>query len=745
MRKHLVTLQNLDDPRKLSRLVFYILGIIAAYAALHGGGFHDLPRWVVSFTATSLFLLLLTNKNRVIYLPKGPLVAAWGTLIIWMCLSAIFSVNPNAAIGFMLLIAGLLLAGLLAFALANTEAETNKFVAILLVGASASTIFGWVIYILGRFTVQGGHEMVRHFIGPFFWKNPMGGYLILFIPLALVSAMIYKRLWAWLAAILSTLMISGLILTRSRGSWIAIAITILFVFLPSLLIKRIKKEKWLVLLAIMICSFLIGFALAPPSAIEERAKSIATVTSPDVEGQSTTERIAMWKAGIEVIKDYPIFGVGPDCWPYIRAPYLTELRFIPKYPHNIYLRTAAEQGVPGLIILLFAICLTYFPLMLSSYKKKINLLVTGIATGLGASFLHMVVDFDAAFAGILLPIALLAGLGHRIRVRGQIGLPRLRYGRRVVIAVVMIFGLILVARGVSSIKLGEGRDYIEIMEYERATKPLKTSIITNPISWEARYDYSRTLFQLGRLETALEELEIAIGLAPTVPEIQRSMGMMQEIAGDTNSAVNYYRNSIALSPRSSSQNYFELADLYREMSELRKAARVLLSMTGALAPFAGEKYTSQTASFRYQLAEAWRELAEIFMDMGDTTGVAIAVEKATKYSELRKKDYPLAMMGIDTPPPEMVVKNFFQALNEQDTSALKTSVLDTSGPLPRVSEGIKLEFGRVLQIQEDPIQGRATVEFVMERTDSVRTVNVPSSLDLVLHDGRWKVIFAQSN
>lgn len=730
-----------EDPRLLSRIVLLLLGLLGAYSALHAGGYGEIQKWVVSFVTTFFFLLLLLNKNRVFYLPKGPIVPIWCAFVLWVCFTSVFSMDSNSSIGAMLFISALLFSALMVFALTNTRSETNRFIAVLLAGAAAVTIFGWVVYLIGRFSIQGGHEMVRHFIGPFYWKNPMGGYLILLFPLAFIAVIEYKGIWSWFAGTLSVLMLSGLLLTRSRGSWLALIIMFLAVFIPAMVSHRIKKDKWFTLLAILICGFLIGVFFAPPSELKDRARSIATVTSPGIEGQSTIERIAMLKAGVEIIKDYPILGVGADCWPYIRTPYLSELKFIPTYPHNAYLRSAAELGIPGLIILLFAIFISFFPILIDSYRNKSTLLLPAVTTGIGASFLHMAVDFDMAFAGILFPLALLFGLAHRLRVRDEIGLPRLRYGRRVVMGVLLLFGVLLVSRGIALNMQRTGRELLGIFEDEDAEISFKVAALANPIAWDIRLDYARILYQRGKLAEAIFQTEKALALAPAIPEIHRNMAKFQVADGDTHRAVSHYRISIALSPKLSSDIYFELARLLRASGNYDAGVKVLLTMTANLEPYAGKHYTSETVSFKYHIAEAWADLSEMFLEMGDTASAMFAKEKSSRFAELREKDYPLAMMGIDALSPEKVVANFFNAINSGDSTALRGCVANQESALPRVSEGISLDFERVIQVHEDPINGKAKVEFMMVRTDSSMTVTIPSALWLVLDKTGWKVTF----
>jgi len=730
-----------EDTRRVSLLVLFGMGMLAGYAALHNGGFPETARWIVSFAPVAFLFLLLSNKKRAFILPPRGILTAWAVLILWMCFCAVFSSNPNASIGEILLGGGFLLSGLIIFALTDTERSTNALVGMLLVGAATVTIYGWVGYLIGRFSPQGGHEMIRHFIGPFYWKNPMAGYLILFLPLAIISAIKYRKIPAILSAVLAATMFGGLILTRSRGGWLAFAIAIFAILLPALLVRKTRSAKWLMIAGIIVVGLILGLGFAPSSALKESAQSFSSVASPEIEGQSAVERIAMLEAGLRIIGDYPIVGIGPGSWAFVRAAYLTTLDNLPKYPHNIYLRIAAELGIPGLILFMIALVASFVSLVISAYKKSTDLLLVAISTGIAASLIHMAVDFDAAFAGIVLPLAILAGLGQRLRCKDHSKLSELDWGKSLSLILSIIILLLLAGRFASESKLGEGRERVREMEYELAKSAFKEAIIFNPLSWQAEYALARTSLQTLDLGGARQEIDAALRLAPTIPELHRFAGSVYTATGDTNAGIEFYRNSIALAPRGSAESYIELAALFHNSGRLQDAANVLLTMTGALEPFAGKKYTSQTVSFRYKIAEGWRRLAEISMVQGDTTMAILAAENAEKFSKLREKDYPMSMLGIETGSPELVVCGFFNALDLMDTVELRELVFDREGPLPRIEEGLRLKFGRVLDIREDPIAGLASVDFIMVRTDSARTVRIPSTLDLVFDESKWKIAF----
>jgi len=62
------------------------------------------------------------------------------------------------------------------------------------------------------------------------------------------------------------------------------------------------------------------------------------------------ERLAIWSASIQMIKEHPLVGVGIDNWRYyyLLPEYMQSINTYP-HAHNFYLQTGSEMGVTGLI------------------------------------------------------------------------------------------------------------------------------------------------------------------------------------------------------------------------------------------------------------------------------------------------------------------------------------------------------------------------------------------------------------
>ena len=129
--------------------------------------------------------------------------------------------------------------------------------------------------------------------------------------------------------------------TYTRNAWIG-------TFLAVCLLLAIRNWK-LVLIAPVVAAIALVVA---PGQVQNRARSIFDTSDP-----ANRDRIVMWKIGADMIRDHPVFGVGPEM---IQERYV-EYRV--KYPeavneqnphlHNVPIQIAAERGLPALMIFLW--------------------------------------------------------------------------------------------------------------------------------------------------------------------------------------------------------------------------------------------------------------------------------------------------------------------------------------------------------------------------------------------------------
>jgi O-antigen ligase len=98
---------------------------------------------------------------------------------------------------------------------------------------------------------------------------------------------------------------------------------------------------------------LLLYRLAGPEVIAR----VMTVGSYEDDG-SAMSRLESWKAGLQMILDYPVLGVGPENYGRYSAVYNPA---VPKglQAHNDFIQTAAESGLPAAAILVTVLFLTF--------------------------------------------------------------------------------------------------------------------------------------------------------------------------------------------------------------------------------------------------------------------------------------------------------------------------------------------------------------------------------------------------
>lgn len=200
--------------------------------------------------------------------------------------------------------------------------------------------------------------------GPFRVSTDFGTYLAVVIPLAVCLWGYFRdRLRRCLSAGIFFLLFSCLILTVSRGAWFAAFGALLFI--------SIWLRRTLFFVAVLP---LIALAIAKVSQntmMDTRLHNMFGFL--DVSG---VDRLAIWKAAINMIKGHPWLGAGLGTFMFNfqkAAEGYSHPNIIP-YAHNCYLQIMAETGVLGFAAFMFALVLLFHKgiRVLSAAERDIN-------------------------------------------------------------------------------------------------------------------------------------------------------------------------------------------------------------------------------------------------------------------------------------------------------------------------------------------------------------------------------------
>jgi O-antigen ligase len=204
----------------------------------------------------------------------------------------------------------------------------RRLVDALLAVAALLACAGLAQYLFG----YGGLD--RRIRGPFSHYMTFSGFLLV-ADLLLIASMLcagrWRSPWRWLALGVVNVALVG---SLTRGAWVALGLT-----LTALVVVR--APRWLLAWA----PAALLFTILAPVPILHRMLSIA-----DLRDTSNYDRLCMLDAGLAMVAERPLFGLGPDLvkrrYPIYRAP--TAPRYHVPHLHNSLLQLAAERGLPAL-------------------------------------------------------------------------------------------------------------------------------------------------------------------------------------------------------------------------------------------------------------------------------------------------------------------------------------------------------------------------------------------------------------
>ena len=179
------------------------------------------------------------------------------------------------------------------------------------------------------------------------WPTMFSSVLLMQIPVQIfiASLSIMPRWSRILSGITCALSILCLILTQTRGAWLAfLAVLVIFI-----LINQNYRAVALKLFAMVMIGFMLVSIQVP--SLTERFTSIANPNSATIR-----ERLLMWESATNIFKDYPIHGIGQRMFTemYNTKYILPEANERPSetnkghdHPHNNFMKFLCEGGIIG--------------------------------------------------------------------------------------------------------------------------------------------------------------------------------------------------------------------------------------------------------------------------------------------------------------------------------------------------------------------------------------------------------------
>jgi O-antigen ligase len=212
--------------------------------------------------------------------------------------------------------------------LLRRERQVRAVVDALVVVATVLACQGLSQYLFGYGDID------RRIRGPFSTYMTFSGFLLI-CDLLLVAMMVYTRrwrsLWRWGALLVINAALLG---SYTRNAWVGLMVALMVLAL-------IRAPRLLLAFAPAAVIFII---LAPVPLVHR----VTSIFNPrDI---SNYDRVCMLKAGLTMVRESPVFGIGPDVVRHRYALYRppSAPRYNVPHLHNSLLQLAAERGLPAL-------------------------------------------------------------------------------------------------------------------------------------------------------------------------------------------------------------------------------------------------------------------------------------------------------------------------------------------------------------------------------------------------------------
>ncbi len=451
--------------------------------------------------------------------------------------------------------------------------------------------------------------------------NVLGSVLAMLLPFGLVQVRYALRrpdrlLWGvWCVWAVLTIF-----LTYSRGAWLATGTSLLSLAGAAAWRYGLKGRIWTRRVHFSKRKFLIGGILAAIAVTMVVVITVWTATNVfETPRRATGDRVTFYRIAWQSFKEHPLTGTGPFTF---GLNLLKQLSIPPDQPHshahNLILNTAAELGLLGLLALSATVTLVV--------RRLVNLLqhVTephewALVAACGASLagfgVHSLVDMPMMFPAVmLLMLAILAaGLPHPLPAQPCSQIPR--WGRWISRGVALALSVVVFGSGWWSSRIYanyvRGEEYL-VNNYDyQALATLKDVVDARPDFplYQAQYGYTCGLlvfsgdvscqlvdgiaayqralqlelphavwwadlaalyWQAGQGQQAIEAMHQAVRYAPDEPDFWLNLGIYAEALGQTDIAIDAYRQTLSRDARWSLTSFWTQTALRQET--LRQAS-----------------------------------------------------------------------------------------------------------------------------------------------------------------------------
>ncbi len=346
----------------------------------------EFPKMILVYLLTILIVGAFLVKSVIVgrfNLRRTPLDLPIFLYLAVYTLSTIFSIDRYTSIfgyytrfngGLLSLLAYVSLYYVFVWEVGGSGEKREKFTKTLLVSSVFVSVYG----ILQHFGIDKDYwvqDVQRRVFSTLGQPNWLAAYFVMILPVSLAYflSVAKKARFSSVArgsyCLLPIALYSAFWFTYSRSGLLGlgVAMATFLIFLG----KENLKQHWRPLLLIGIVWAVISLLTFSPTIAEKipvarAAPEVETGHAPSLQKQTSGStiniRLAVWKGTLNLIKDHPLLGTGPETFAYSFLPHrpvelnqTAEWEFLYNKTHNEYLNIAACTGLLGLGTYLFLI------------------------------------------------------------------------------------------------------------------------------------------------------------------------------------------------------------------------------------------------------------------------------------------------------------------------------------------------------------------------------------------------------
>jgi len=393
-----INAEEIFDP---TLIIILFLGLVPI---LNAGYDHDIVFWLIFISLPILFVITIQNKKEYTLEFNSPNFFVI-LLLFWSFISIFWSINyVRSIIEWFQLFSAILI-----FLLIQRTNKKNLSKVIKIIHITGLAIAGFGIL---ECIFLAGRRIVSTFPNP----NPFGIYLAMLFLFTMNLSFKYtkenKKLNKY--DIFSTIFLTALILTGSRGSYISLLIAFPFVFIISEkkdIVKNILKSFLIILASVILANLVMVLASFVQDVILYRSLFESMTRVESFVPSSLKGRLEFWKVSLNLIKHRPVKGFGIGSFFSVYYIEYSGNEWYSRFAHNHYLQTIVEQGFIGLGLLLGFLFVSFKSIFRKIKNKNTHIYTAGAVSASVAFLIHIGADFSWNFPAVLILFFAFLGIG----------------------------------------------------------------------------------------------------------------------------------------------------------------------------------------------------------------------------------------------------------------------------------------------------------------------------------------------